>query len=71
MIICAKVKPDSFKDYLEKNEDGSYSISTIEKAQDGKANAAVIKMLAKEFKVSYKDIKIKNPRSRRKIIEIC
>lgn len=70
MIIYALVKPNSSKNSLEKNEDGSYFIETMEKAQDGKANAAVVKMLAKEFNVSYKNIKIKNPKSKRKIIEL-
>jgi len=70
MIIRAKVKPGSLKNNLEKQEDGTYLIHTIEKAVDGKANASIIKIVSKEFGVDFRKVLIKNPKSRNKIIEI-
>ena len=70
MIIYVNVKPNSLKDTVEKLDDGSYVIHTKQKAIDGKANLAVVKMLAKEFGVSYKNIHIKNPTSRKKIVHV-
>lgn len=70
MIIDVKVKPNSIKNNIEKLEDGTYVICTKERAIDCKANNSVIKMIAKEFGVSYKNILIKSPKSRKKIIEI-
>ena len=70
MIINVKVRPGSAFDDVEKTWDGSYLIHTKSKAIDGKANISMIKMLAKEFGVSFKNIFIKNPKSRKKIIEI-
>ena len=70
MIIYAKVKPNSLKDEISKLEDGTYLIKTSAKALDGKANLTVIKLISKEFGVSSMAVKIKNPKSRNKIIEI-
>lgn len=70
MIINVKVKPGSAEDKIIKLSENSYLISTVKKAVDGKANLEVIKILAREFKTNYKNIKIKSPKSRRKIVEI-
>ena len=70
MMVHVKVRPGSIKDRVEKLDDGTYIVYTMERSIDGKANASVIKLLSKEFGVSYKNISIKNPRSRKKIIEI-
>lgn len=70
MIIKAKVKPNSKEEKIEKLEDGSYKISVKERAEDNKANIKVINLLARECGISYKQIKIKNPTSRDKVIEI-
>jgi uncharacterized protein YggU (UPF0235/DUF167 family) len=70
MIINVRVKPNSKEDSLEKTESGEYLANISEKAEDNKANIGLIKMLSKEFNVSYKNIKIKNPSSRKKIVEI-
>lgn len=70
MIIRAKVKPDSLKNSIEKQEDGTYLICTTAKAVDGKANILVTKMLSEEFRVHFSKIKIKNSKNRMKIIEI-
>jgi len=70
MIIQVKVKPGATFDKIERMEDGSYLIYTKVKAIDGKANISIIKMLSKEFNVNFKNILIKNPKSRKKIIQI-
>ena len=70
MIINVKVKPNSLKDEVVKIADGDYEISVREPAEDNRANIRVINLLAKEFGVSYDKIKIKNPKSRKKIVEI-
>ena len=70
MIIKVKVKPSSNKKSIEKIN-GAYIINIKEKAEKGKANIAVIKAMAKHFKVSSANIKIKSGMtSRNKIIEI-
>lgn len=70
MIIHVKVKPNSLKDDIVKLDDGNYLIHTSAKALDGRANISVVKMLAKEFGVNFRNVLIKNPKSRNKIIEI-
>ncbi|MEK6836162.1 MAG: DUF167 family protein [Nanoarchaeota archaeon] len=70
MIIHVKVKLSASEDKIEKLIDGSYLIYITERVEDWKANIAVVKMLAKEFEVSFKNIRIKNPISGKKIVEI-
>ena len=70
MIIQVNVKPNSKEEYIEEMSDKEFLAHIKESAINGKANNALINLLAKKFKVSYKQIIIKNPRSRKKIIEI-
>ena len=70
MIIKVNVKPGAKEEKLEKISDGEYSVSLKERAEDGKANKRLFDLLAKEFDASFRDIKIKNPKSRKKIVEI-
>lgn len=70
MIINVRVRPSSLKDEVIKLEDGKYKVNVREPAEDGRANAKVINLLAKEFNVSFRQIRIKNPKSRDKSIEI-
>lgn len=70
MIIHVKVKPGAKEEIINKIDDNNYEISVRERAEDNKANVRVINILAKEFRVSYKKISIKNPKSRKKIVEI-
>jgi len=70
MKIIINVKPNSFEDSVEKKEDGSFIVRVKERAQDGKANEKVIRLLSKHFRVSASEVKIKNFKSRRKIVEI-
>jgi uncharacterized protein YggU (UPF0235/DUF167 family) len=70
MIIKAKVKPNSKEEKIEKIGKNEYEINVKEPAEDNKANIRVINLLSKELNTSHKNIKIKNPASRYKIIEI-
>ncbi|PIN88982.1 hypothetical protein COU60_04885 [Candidatus Pacearchaeota archaeon CG10_big_fil_rev_8_21_14_0_10_34_76] len=70
MIIKVKVIPSSSYEKLEKISEGGYVAHLKEKAEDGKANRKLINLLAKEFGVDWRAIKIKNPKSRNKIVEI-
>jgi uncharacterized protein YggU (UPF0235/DUF167 family) len=65
------VKPGSKVDAVEEAEDGLV-VCTKARAVDGKANEAVIKLLAKHFDVPKTTIRIKTGIvSRTKIVEIC
>ena len=70
MILNIKVKPNSKEEKVERIAEGEYAISVKEPAEDGKANIRVINLLSKELNVGYKSIKIKNPTSRNKLIEV-
>jgi uncharacterized protein YggU (UPF0235/DUF167 family) len=70
MIIKVKVKPNSKEERIEKTGENEYFISVKEPAEGNKANIRVINLLAKELDKSYKNIKIKNPTSRDKLIEV-
>ncbi len=70
MKIFVNVKPGAREEKIEKIKDNEYKILLKERAEDGKANIKLSKLIAKEFGVLSKNILIKNPRSREKIIEI-
>ena len=70
MIISLKVIPNAKEDKIEKINENEYRIRVKEAPVKGKANDAVQKMLAKYFNVLARDIEIKNPTSRKKIVEI-
>ena len=70
MILRINVKPNAYEGKIEKIAENEYNVWVDEKPVDGKANNALLKILSKQFGVSYKQIKIKNPRSRKKIVEI-
>jgi len=70
MIIKVKVRPNSRKQSVEQ-ENGIYRISLKERAEEGRANIELIKLLAKHFKISSSNIRIKSGlTSKNKIIEI-
>lgn len=69
MIIKVKVKPGSREERIKKVGEG-YEISVKERAEGGKANRKIINLLAIELGVSWKMIKIKNPKSKNKIVEV-
>ncbi len=70
MIIKARVKPNSDEEKIKKTGENEYEISVKEPAEDNKANIRVINLLSKELNTSHKNIKIKTPTSREKIIEV-
>ena len=70
MILKVKVKPNSSFEKIDKVSEGEYVVCLKEKARDGKANRRLINILAKELGVNWRNIKIKNAKSRNKIIEI-
>jgi uncharacterized protein (TIGR00251 family) len=70
MKIVVNVKPGSSKEKIEKNEEG-FLVYVKEPPVEGKANRAVIKLLAKSLGVSREGIKIlSGKKSKRKLIEI-
>lgn len=70
MIINVRVRPNSSVEKLEKVDDLNYVIHVKEPAEDDRANKRVVNILAKELVVNFRKIKIKNPTSREKIVEI-
>ena len=70
MIIRVNVRPSAREEKIEKISDAEYCVSVKEPPLKGKANLAVIKALAKEFGVSAFKVRIKNPNSRKKVVEI-
>ena len=70
MIIKVKVRPNSRNQSIEQEEE-VYKINLKEKAEEGRANIELIKLLAKHFKISSSNIRIKSGlTSKNKIIEI-
>lgn len=70
MIIHINVHPGAREEKIKKLAENTYRIDIKARAEKGKANAAVIKLLSKELDVPQKDIIIKNPTRRRKRVEI-
>ncbi|MBU2639404.1 MAG: DUF167 domain-containing protein [Nanoarchaeota archaeon] len=68
MEIKAIVKPKARENKVEKINENEYKVSVKEKAEDNKANLAVVKLLSKFFK---KQVRIKSGlRSKTKIIDV-
>ena len=70
MKIFVKVKTHSVEDKLVKIDNFNYLAYIKDRPIKNKANLSLTKLIAKEFGVSSKNILIKNPTSRKKIIEI-
>lgn len=71
MIIGVKVKPGARADKVESQPDGSLRVSVKAPPVDGKANEAVIAVLAKHFGVRRADVVLKRGASGRdKLFEI-
>jgi uncharacterized protein (TIGR00251 family) len=71
MKIQVKVKPDSKTEELSREGD-TFIIKVKEPPKEGKANQAVIKLLAEHFGVPQSQIKILSGfRSRNKVIEVA
>lgn len=64
------VKPGSSQEKLVENPDGTITVYLHASAHDGEANASLIKLLAKHFKIPKTTITItRGAHSRRKIVE--
>ena len=70
MIVKVKTKPNSDREKLEKISEIEYRAELKDPAENNKANIRLIHLLGKEFSVSYRKIRIKNPKSRVKFIEV-
>ncbi|MEM4367201.1 MAG: DUF167 domain-containing protein [Candidatus Anstonellales archaeon] len=69
MILSVKVRAGASKDAVEDND--PLTIYVKEKAENNKANVAVVKLLAEHFSVPSSSIRIvKGHASSRKVIEI-
>ncbi len=71
MKISIKAKPNSREEKVERISDNNYIVAVCELPVKGRANLAVIKALAKHFKVNPYEVKIVSGfSSGNKIIEI-
>jgi len=71
MEFHVKVIPNAKQDIIEQGLDGNFRIHVKAPPRQGKANAALIRLLAKHFKTSESKIRIIRGRtSRNKIISI-
>lgn len=59
-ILSVKVKPNAKQQHIQTAEDGSLVVHLKSPPVDGKANAELIELLAKEFNVSKSRIQIKS-----------
>ena len=71
MKFSVKIQPKSSKEAVEQLANGSYKIFVHSPPINGKANAAVVEVLAKHFKVAKSSVKIvSGEKSRSKVVEI-
>jgi len=71
MKISVLAKPKSKKEFVKKISDFTYQVAVKEEAKEGKANEAVIRLLAEYFKIPKSSIKILSGENiKQKIIEI-
>ena len=71
MKIQVKVKPNSKTDEVSREGD-SFIVKVKEPPKEGKANQAVIKLLAEHFGVPHSQVRILSGfRSRSKVIEVA
>ena len=69
--IWVTVKPRARKEEIVSLAEGEYRVSVRAPAEDGKANEAVIALLADSFSLSKSRIRIVSGRSaRRKLVEL-
>lgn len=70
-ILQVRIKPNAKQARIQKGEAGDWIVSVQAPPVDGKANDALIKLLAKELGISKSRIHIKSGHtSRNKLIEI-
>lgn len=70
-VLSVKVKPNSKRQEIRQEEDGSFTAYLKSPPVDGKANQELIQLLAKRFDVPKSYIRIKaGATSKNKLIEI-
>jgi len=71
MRISVKVKPGNKEEKIDKINDNAYEVSIKERAEKGKANLVLLKIIARYFNVSSSAVRIKSGlASKSKILEI-
>jgi uncharacterized protein len=71
VLLTIHVKPNSSKEGIEKLPDGSLRISIKVPPVEGKANEAVVALLAKHFSVPKSEVRIvRGMKGRYKVVEI-
>jgi uncharacterized protein (TIGR00251 family) len=75
MLIKVKFTPNSKKDEIVKKKDDEFEVKVKEKAEEGRANRAVIKVLDNYFKIDESKIRLvkgfkERKKERKKIFEI-
>jgi len=71
MKISVTVKPNKKENKVKKNADGTFEVWITAPPTEGKANKAVIQVLAKYFKVGKSAVSISvGAKGRKKIVEI-
>ncbi len=69
--VWVTVKPQAKRQELKKNAEGEYAASVRAPAREGKANEALIALLADYFSVPKSSVRIiRGQTSRRKLVEI-
>jgi uncharacterized protein len=58
MLIKVKFTPNSKKDEIVKKKDDEFEVKVKEKAEEGRANRAVIKVLDNYFKIDESKIRL-------------
>lgn len=72
MKMTIVVKTNARKEGVERLEDGSIRVSVNAPPQEGRANEAVIRVIAEHFAVAKSKIRIVGGlRSKKKVIEVC
>ena len=71
MRIRVRVKPGAREDRVSREPDGSLLVSVTARAQEGKANEAVVKAVAKVMRVPKSSVRIVSGlSSRTKMLEV-
>ncbi|MCB0406043.1 MAG: DUF167 domain-containing protein [Bdellovibrionales bacterium] len=71
MKIIVQIKPNSRKESVEKNTDGSYTVRVNAPPVEGKANGRLIEVLAAHFGVPKSKLElVAGHKSKKKVVEI-
>ena len=71
MRIFVKAKPGAFKNKIEKTDETNFTVSVTEPPIQGRANRAIVELLAEYFGLTKNSIRIvSGATSKNKIIEI-